>query len=132
MVNHTATPHYPLPRGHGLPQPDARATLGIRYELVFHPGPALGGAKYVLPDSSGRAALPGWVPGQQGPHEGPLVTEYAAALVPDAVRLDEVRVAAEQGTVLLVGGETGEAEQRQGLIAGSLGRQEVAVVHAAM
>ena len=57
--------------------------------------------------------------------KSPLVTEHAAALVPDAVRLDEVRVAAEQGTVLLVGGETGEAEQRQGLIAGPLGRQEM-------
>ena len=56
----------------------------------------------------------------------------AAALVPDAVRLDEVRVTAEQGTVLLVGGETGEAEQRQGLITCSLGRQEVAMVHTAM
>src|SRR5271165_3923066 len=73
-----------------------------------------------------------WIPGQQGPHEGPLVTEYTAAFVPDAVRFDEVRVGAEQGTVLLIGGETGEAEQRQGLIAGPLGRQEVAVVHAAM
>src|SRR5690242_11050653 len=72
--------------------------------------------------------LPGCVPWQQGPHEGPLVTEHAATVVPDAVRLDEVRVAAEQDTVLLIGGEAGEAEQRQGLIAGSLGRQEVAVV----
>jgi len=71
-------------------------------------------------------------PWQQWPHKGPFVTEHAAALVPDAVRFDEVRVGAEQGTVLLVGSETGEAEQRQGLITGPLGRQEVAVVHAAM
>jgi len=76
--------------------------------------------------------LPSCVPWQQGPHEGPLVTEHAATVVPDTVRLDEVRVAAEQDTVLLIGGEAGEAEQRQGLIAGSLGRQEVAVVLAAM
>jgi hypothetical protein len=33
-------------------------------------------------------------------------------------------VGAEQGTVLLIGSETGEAEQRQGLIAGpSAGRK---------
>ncbi len=70
------------------------------------------------------------LPGQQGPHEGPLVTEYTAALVPDAVRFDEVRLGAEQGTVLLIGGETGEAEQRQGLIAGPLGLLHHASDHA--
>src|ERR1700683_4994069 len=71
-------------------------------------------------------------PGQQGPHEGPFVTEHTAAVVPDAVRLDELRIGTEQGTVLLIGAKTGEAEQRQGLVAGPLGREEVAVVHAAM
>jgi hypothetical protein len=51
----------------------------------------------------GRQAgcLPGRVPGKQRPHEGPFVSEHAAALVPDAVRLNEVRVGAEQGAVLL-------------------------------
>src|SRR5438270_183895 len=69
---------------------------------------------------------------QQRPHEGPLVMEHAAALVPDAVRLDEVRIGAEQGPVLLIGSETGEAEQRQGLIAGPFGGQAVAVMQAAV
>ena len=31
------------------------------------------------------------VPGKQRPHEGPFVTEHTAAVVPDAVRFDEVR-----------------------------------------
>ena len=66
--------------------------------------------------------LPGRVPGKQRPHEGSFVTEHAAAVVPDAVRFDEVRVGAEQGTVSLIGSETGEAEQRQGLVAGPFGR----------
>jgi hypothetical protein len=34
--------------------------------------------------------LPGRVPVKQRAHEGPFVPEYAAALVPDPVRFDEV------------------------------------------
>ena len=48
--------------------------------------------------------LPCRIPGQQWPHEGPFVAEHAAAVVPDAVRFDEVRVGAEQGAVLLIEG----------------------------
>jgi len=76
--------------------------------------------------------LPGRLPGKQRAHEGPFVPEYAAALVPDPVRFDEVRVGTEQGAVLLVGSEAWEAEQGEGLVACALGRKEVAVVRTAM
>jgi hypothetical protein len=46
--------------------------------------------------------------------------------------LDEVRIRAEQRTVLLIRGEAGKAEQREGSIACPLGRQEIAMVRAAM
>jgi hypothetical protein len=72
------------------------------------------------------------VPGKDRAHESPLVAKHAAAVVLDAVRLDEVGICAEPRAVLLVGGEAGETEQREGLIAGSLGRQEIAMVGAAM
>src|SRR5580700_2678079 len=49
--------------------------------------------------------LPGQGPGKQRPHEGPFVTQHTAALVPDAVRFDELRVDTEQGAVLLIGSE---------------------------
>jgi hypothetical protein len=80
----------------------------------------------------GAGGLLGWMLGQQRAHEAPFVAEYAAALVPDAVGFDEVGVGAEQGTVLLVGGEAGEAEQGEGLVARALGWQEVAMVGAAV
>lgn len=54
------------------------------------------------------------------------------ALVTDAVGFEEVGIGAEQGTVLLVGSETREAEQREGLVACTLGRKEVTVVRTAM
>jgi len=54
------------------------------------------------------------------------------ALVPDAVGFDEVGIGAEPGAVLLVGGEAGEAEQGEGLVACTFGRKEVAVMRAAM
>src|SRR5487761_213134 len=69
---------------------------------------------------------------QYRPHEGPLVAEHAAALIPDAIRFDEIRIGAEQCTVLLIGSQARETEQREGLVARSLGRQEVAVMHAAL
>jgi hypothetical protein len=80
---------------------------------------------------SGCASAPGRL-GQDRAHEGALVAQHAAALVPDAVGLDEVRIGAEPAAVLLVGGQAGKAEQGQGLVAGSLGRQEVAVMDAAV
>src|SRR5712691_11350916 len=45
---------------------------------------------------------------------------------------DELGIRAEQGTVLLVCGEAGETEQRECLVAGALGWQEVAMVSAAV
>lgn len=68
--------------------------------------------------------------GQQRAHEGPFVPEHASTLVPDAVGFGEVRICAEQGTVLLIGGEAGEAEQGQGFVARPLGGQEIAMVRA--
>ena len=56
--------------------------------------------------------LPGRMPRKQRPHEGAFVPKHAAAVVPDAVRFDEVRVDAEQGTVLLICSQAGKAEQR--------------------
>ena len=70
--------------------------------------------------------------GQDWAHEGAFVAKHAAALVPDAVSFDEVRVYAKQRTVLLVGGEAGKAEQREGFVARSFRRQEVAMMGAAM
>src|SRR5580698_9133569 len=81
--------------------------------------------------SYGRASIRECLPGQQRPHEGPFVAQDAAAVVPDAVRFDEVRVGAEPGAVLLIGGQAEETKQRQGLVARALARQEVAVVRAA-
>ena len=69
---------------------------------------------------------------QDWAHEGAFVAKHAAALVPDAVSFDEVRVYAKQRTVLLVGGEAGKAEQREGFAARSFRRQEVAMMGAAM
>ena len=54
------------------------------------------------------------------------------ALVLDAVGFDEVGIGAEQRAILLVGGQAGETEQREGLVAGPLGGQEVAVMSAAV
>ena len=56
--------------------------------------------------------LAGRIPGKQRPHEGSFVAEHAAALVPDAVRFDEIWVGTEQGTVVLIGGKAGEVDQR--------------------
>src|ERR1700676_4953736 len=73
------------------------------------------------PWCASESAWPAWRPtcrrassvgaGQQWPHEGPFIAEHAAAVVPDAVRFDEVRVGAEQGAVLLVGSQTGGSWQ---------------------
>jgi len=61
---------------------------------------------------------------QDWAHEGAFVAKHAAALVPDAVSFDEVRVYAKQRTVLLVGGEAGKAEQARALsLAPSDGRK---------
>ena len=53
-------------------------------------------------------------------------------LVADPVGRDELRVHAEPGAVPLVRRQALEAEQRLGAVAGALGGQEVAVVHAAV
>jgi hypothetical protein len=53
-------------------------------------------------------------PGQQRAHEGPFVPQHAAALVTDAIGVDEIGICAEQRPVLLAGGEAGRAEQGQG------------------
>jgi hypothetical protein len=71
--------------------------------------------------ASVRGACDAGSSGKDGAHEGPFVAKHAATVVPDAVRLDEVGICAEQRAVLLVGGEAGEAEQREGPIAGALG-----------
>jgi hypothetical protein len=63
--------------------------------------------------------------GEQRPHERPLVAHDALALVPDAV-------GCEQLAILLVPREAGKAEQRERLVTGPFGRQEVAVVSAAV
>ena len=70
--------------------------------------------------------------GEERPHEGAVVAEYAAAFVADTVGFDEVGVVAEACAVLLVVGEAGEAEQGEGGVASSFGWQEVSVVGAAM
>ena len=49
--------------------------------------------------------------GLERAHERPVIAQHAAALVPDPVGLDEVRVVAEQCAVLLVRCEAREAEQ---------------------
>jgi hypothetical protein len=70
--------------------------------------------------------------GKQRPHEGALITKYAAALVADAVGFHEIGVGAETAPVPLIGGEAVEAEQGQCSITGALRRQEVPVVGAAV
>jgi hypothetical protein len=70
--------------------------------------------------------------GQQRAHECPLVAQHTIALVPDTVGFKEFRIGAEQGTVLLVSSEAGEAAQGEGLVARTLGRKEVAVMRTAM
>ena len=42
--------------------------------------------------------LPGRASGKRRPHEGSFVTEHTAAVNPDAVCFDEIRVSAGQGT----------------------------------
>jgi hypothetical protein len=71
-------------------------------------------------------------PGKHRAHERSLVTEHAPALISYSIGRDKVRIRPEQGTVLLVGGEAGEAEKRECLVAGALAWQEVAVVSAAV
>ena len=80
----------------------------------------------------GVSSLPCRMPGQQRAHEGPFIPQHAAALVADAIGVDEIGIRAEQRPVLLLGGEAGKAEQGQGPVARALGRQEVAVMDAAM
>ena len=69
---------------------------------------------------------------QQGSHEGSVVAEDAPAVVADAVGLDEAGVLTEAGAVVLIGGEAWKAEEGEGGVAGALGRQEVAMVGAAV
>jgi hypothetical protein len=65
-------------------------------------------------------------------HERPLVAENAPALVPDAVGRHEIRVFAEEPAVLLICSEAREAEEGERLVTCTLGRQEVAMVAAAL
>src|SRR5260370_40899003 len=67
---------------------------------------------------------------KQWAHERPLVTDHAPAFISYPNGRDELGILAEQGTVLLVCSEAGEAEQRECVFAGALGWQEVAMVSA--
>jgi hypothetical protein len=60
--------------------------------------------------------------GEQWPHEGPLVAQDAAGVVADLVGGDELGIGAEPAAVGLVGSQRWEGEQRQGPVAGALGR----------
>ena len=70
--------------------------------------------------------------GKQWTHERPLVTEHAPAFISYLVSRGEVRICPEQGAVLLVGSEAGEAEKRERLVAGALAGQEITMVSAAV
>ena len=62
--------------------------------------------------------------GRERPHERAVVADHAAALVTDAVCLDEVGVDPEQSTVVLVVREARKAEQGQATsLAPSAGRK---------
>jgi hypothetical protein len=69
---------------------------------------------------------------QHRPHEGSVVAQHAAALIADAIGLDELGIDAESRAVALVVCQAVEAEQRQRGIACSLGRKKIAVVDTAV
>jgi hypothetical protein len=52
--------------------------------------------------------LPGGRIRQQRTHEGPFVPQHTAALVADAVGVDEFRIGAKQSAVFLIGREAGK------------------------
>src|SRR4051812_25405049 len=89
-------------------------------------GRLLGGSMPRRRGQARRVASSGGL--EDGAHEGSLPAQDAARLVSDAVGGEELGVHAEGCTVGLVLGERREGEQREGVVAGALGRQEVAVV----
>src|SRR5690606_32377018 len=82
-------------------------------------GAVRGGRRY---PTHGLVQHPSGGVGQERAHECALISQNTAALVPDAVRLDELGVLAEKGPVLLIHRETGETEQSQRLVACTLAR----------
>ena len=54
---------------------------------------------------------------EQGAHEASIVSENTAALVSNAISVDEFRVDAEKASISLVFCQAREAEERQGAVA---------------
>jgi len=61
---------------------------------------------------------------KHGPHEGSLIAKHTLTVISDAVRLDELRVDAEQAAVMLVGGQVRKLNRARALsLAPSAGRK---------